>query len=181
MTTAPPLSDDDFSHQVQRAVRALPDAPEALQRAAIALWQQAAPAPSLAAQAQAVWNRLTAVLRFDSWTAPALAAGMRSLRSPIRHLLFAAQGRDIDLRIAPAADRFCLAGQILGPDETGLVLLAGPDGALEAPREVALDALGEFRIDGVPRGSYRLTLRLGADQIELPPVEVGEPPLDLGR
>lgn len=135
MTTATPLSDDDFSHEVQRAVRLLPDAPEALQRAAIALWQQSAPAPSLAAQAQAIWTRVAAVLRFDSWAAPALASGMRSLRSPIRHLLFAAQGRDIDLRIAPAADVFSLAGQVLGPDDAGMVLLAGPDGALDAPRE----------------------------------------------
>ncbi len=37
-----------------------------------------------------------------------------------------------------------------------------------------LDALGEFRLDGLERGSYLLTLRVGTDEIVLPPILIGE-------
>ena len=179
MTTLARLSDDHLLQRLQQAVQALPDAPAALQRSALALWQaQPTPAPTLAVLAQAALRQLAAVLSFDSWAAPALAPGMRSLRSPTRHLLFSSLGRDIDLRIAPAAGAFSLSGQILGPDETGQIELAAlPD---DSPtRHVgALDALGEFRIDGVARGRYQLSLRLGDDLIALPPIEVGDPTPD---
>jgi hypothetical protein len=172
------LSDDEFSHLVQRALRALPDAPPALQQAAIGLWPASGPGAAFKALAQGVVAHIAAVLSFDSWAAPVVAGGMRSLRSPTRHLLFSAQGRDIDLRITPAADAFLLAGQILGPDEAGAVELApqGAAGAEGAAAHVAgLDAMGEFRIEGVRRGTYVFTLRMGGDEIVLPPVEVGEP------
>jgi hypothetical protein len=168
-----PLTDDEFSQRVGRAGRARPDAPLALQQAAIGLWPAAGPAAVLSALAKAVVAQIQAVLTFDSWAAPAVAAGMRSLRSPTRHLLFSAQGRDIDLRIAPDAGSFSLAGQILGPDESGSVQL---EGAGAAVRSAQLDGMGEFRIDGIHRGTYVMTLQLGSDHIVLPPVEVGEPP-----
>lgn len=172
------LSDDEFSHLVQRSVRSLPDAPPALLQAAIGLWPAATPlaavADSLAALAQGVARRISAALTFDSWSTPALASGMRSAQTSTRHLLYSAQGRDIDLRIAPSADNFSLAGQILGPDEVGTVELSHQqDGSREA-FVTALDALGEFRIDGIRRGTYVMTLRMGGDEIVLPPVEVGE-------
>lgn len=168
-------SDDAFGRLVARAVRELPDAPEALQRSAIGLFPAAGALGTLKALAQAVVTQISAVLTFDSWAAPALAAGMRSGRSPTRHLLYSAQGRDIDLRIAPEAGAYALAGQILGPDETGRVELADVAAADAPPRVVPLDALGEFRLEGVPRGAYRLTLHLGSDSIVLPPLEMGEP------
>ena len=102
--------------------------------------------------------------------------GMRSVASDTRHLLFSAQGRDIDLRISPAADQFALTGQILGPDEAGVIELAARahDGQkASGARIVPLDALGEFRLDGVPGGTYQMTLRMGGDEIVLPPIEVG--------
>jgi len=167
------LTDDEFSHLVQRSVRELPDAPLAMQQLAIELWPASGAAAALKALAQGVVAHIAAVLSFDSWAMPAVAAGMRSVRSPTRHLLFSAQGRDIDLRIAPAAELFSLAGQILGPDDAGQVELQPQGGA--APISTALDALGEFRIDGLQRGTYVVTLTLGADRILLPPVEVGEP------
>lgn len=173
------LSDDEFSHLVRRAVRELPDVPEALQQAAIQLWRVATPAAAAGAAAQAVvqavWRQVVAVLSFDSWASPALAAGMRSGRSPTRHLLFSAQGRDIDLRIAPTAQAFSLAGQILGPDASGVIELITEGGAGHAARVTDLDALGEFRIDGLSRGIYRMTLRVGGDEIVMPPLDVGEP------
>ena len=170
MTALDHLSDDDLLQRLHQAVRALPDAPAALQRAAIGLWPAQPPSTLAAALRQ-----LAAVLTFDSWAAPALALGMRSLRAPTRHLLFSSLGRDIDLRIAPVAGAFCLTGQILGPDEAGQIELAPLPDAAPAQHVGALDGLGEFRIDGVARGQYRLCLRLGSDLITLPPIDVGDP------
>lgn len=174
------LTDDEFAHLVQRAA-ALPDAPAALIRAAIDLWPAAhaaaaAPAAALKAAAQAGLRLVAAVLSFDSWAQPAVARGMRAGPSETRHLLFSAMGRDIDLRISPLADRFALTGQILGPDDAGTVTLCGLDADGGEAQSVALDALGEFRIDGVAPGRYRLTLTMGGDELVLAPLEVGEPP-----
>jgi hypothetical protein len=181
------LTDDELHRQLQRSVQALPDAPLHLQRAAIGLWPAAglSRAPGLVAMAQAVLTQISAVLSFDSWAVPAVAAGMRSLRSPTRHLLYSAQGRDIDLRISPngtsATAGFVLAGQILGPDETGSVqLTALQDGKVgpaitPATHLTQLDEMGEFRIEDLAPGSYALTLQVGGDAIVLPPLHVGGP------
>jgi len=169
------LTDDEFADATRRAVRALPDAPAAMQQAAFSLWPQGGALQALAALAQGVATRIAAALTFDSWATPAGAAAVRSLRSPTRHLLFNAQGRDIDLRISPSAEAYAVAGQILGPDDAGSVELAatGHDGAQAIVTQ--LDELGEFRIEGLCRGTYVMTLRMGNDEIVLPPVEVGEP------
>lgn len=161
------LPDDEFERLLVAAV-ALPDAPPALVHRAIALWAaQPTSAPNLL-------RRIAASLAFDSWAQPAAAAGVRAPRSATRHLLFSAEGRDIDLRVTPAGEAgFTLSGQVLGPDESGEVELALPAGG--AARHAALDALGEFRIEGLVAGDYRLTLRLGGDEIELPAVPVGAP------
>ena len=171
------LSDDAFSAEVRRALRELPDAPLALQRAAIEMW--VAPPPRLGAVgdlAVAALRLVSAVLRVDSWGAGQSAAvqGLRALRSPTRHLLFSAEGRDVDLRIAPAAQGFVLAGQILGPDEGGAVELTPLDAAGGLAQQAAIDAMGEFRIEGLAAGRYALALKLGADQIVLPPLQVGD-------
>jgi hypothetical protein len=168
------LSDDELGLAVRQAVQALPDAPLALQRRAIGLWPAQA-ASSLAGLARAALNQIAAVLSFDSWATPGLAQGMRAMRSPTRQLLYSAQGRDIDLRIAPSGDGFALAGQVLGPDDSGAIALHRQGVGHAAPHEAQLDGLGEFRFDGVAPGDYQLTLRLGADEIVLPTVEVGEP------
>jgi hypothetical protein len=174
MKTTHHLSDAEFSQEMRRALRSLPDAPLHLQQAATALWPAASTRVSaqLLSTAQAALSHIAAVLSFDSWAAPALAQGMRSLRSPTRHLLFSAQGRDIDLRISPAAEVFVLAGQILGPDEVGTVQLVA-QGKDEVARAMPLDAMGEFRIEGLAAGTYALSLQMGADTIVLPPLEVG--------
>ena len=172
------LTDDEFSHLVQRAVAELPDAPVALQQAAIGLWPHASVGGVLGQAArvvQAVARHIAAQLSFDSWAAPALAGGMRSGRSQARHLLFTAEGRDIDLRITPAAVGFALAGQVLGPDDQGVVELVNAADTGEARPPVPLDDLGAFRFEGVSQGRYQLTLRLGSDTIALPPLDVGVP------
>lgn len=174
MKSVDSLSDDEFAHLVQRAV-ALPEAPPALVRAAIDLWSTAQPA-TLTAVARSALRLVSAVLSFDSWAIPPTALGMRAGASDTRHLLFSAMGRDVDLRISPAADHYALTGQVLGPDEAGVIeLIAQSDNnAPDQARMAALDALGEFRLDGVRGGTYQLTLRVGDDEIVLPPIVVGE-------
>lgn len=185
-TTPPPTAaeagsadEEVFVRRMRQAVAALPDVPPALEQRALALFtaaRAASPAQQMAQAVQALLRPLTAWLTFDSWAASPLALGMRSLRSPTRHLLFSAEGRDIDLRIVPSAEEFALAGQILGPDESGQVHLLRLDDAAATPRTRALDDLGEFHLEGLAAGRYRLTLQLGGDEITLPPIEVGEPP-----
>ena len=167
-------ADDALGQRLRHALLELPDAPAALQRAAIGLWPGSTPATTLAAGVQALWTRVTAVLDFDSWAAPALASGMRSLRSPTRQLLYRAGSRDIDLRIAPTERAWALAGQVLGPEAPGRVELTRLDAGAEA-RVTPVDELGEFRLEGVARGIYSLTLYAGADEVLLPPFDVGEP------
>lgn len=163
-----PSSDDDLAPLVKRAAD-LPDAPPALIGAATALWPAK---PSVAEVARSAARLLAAVLKFDSWAGAPVAFGMRSMPADTRHLLFSAMGRDIDLRIAPAEEMFALSGQILGPDESGRVEVnaAGTSDKRTAP----IDDLGEFRVEGLPKGTYLLTLRMGGDEIALPPIEVGK-------
>jgi hypothetical protein len=180
MKTVEHFTDDEFAQHVHRALHDLPDAPAAWQHAAIGLWPAASahsPLSTWSAAAQAAGalvHLVSAVLTFDSWATPGLAHGMRSARNPTRHLLYSAQGRDIDLRITPAAEHFLLNGQVLGPDETGRVelVLAGKPGA--AGHQGVLDEMGEFRLLAVPAGRYTLTLHLGAEAVVVPLVEVGE-------
>jgi hypothetical protein len=171
------LSDAEFEHLARRAV-ALPDAPARLVQAALALFtarSTLARAGDMAGAATALLRQLVARLSFDSWAPQALPAGVRSVPSDARHMVFSALGRDIDLRIVPSAGHFVLTGQILGPDEAGTVEVVSDTGPAQAPRLAALDSLGEFRLDGVPGGRYVLTLHLGGDQVLLPPIEVGAP------
>jgi hypothetical protein len=163
------LTDDEFAAAAGRALRELPDAPAHWQRRAIELWP-AAPSPLMAAAAGAL-RRLTAVLAFDSWAQPALALGMRSAGTDLRHLLYSVDGRDIDLRITPAGETWALAGQVLGPDEAGAVRLFDVGG--QPAQQTALDSMGEFRIEGVAPGRYVLALQLAGDEIFLPGIEVG--------
>jgi hypothetical protein len=173
------LSPEQFEDLVRRAA-ALPDAPQSWVDRAVGAFAAAA-TPSMGEVAQSAWRLVSAVLSFDSWAGTPTPATVRGVPSDVRQLLFSAEGRDIDLRISPAADDFSLMGQVLGPDETGTVELArqaAPQAGLAmAPLHTSsLDELGEFRIEGLARGTYRLTLRVGNDAIALPPIQVGERP-----
>lgn len=168
------LTDEELAELVQAAA-VLPDAPPALVRAAVGLWQEKE--PSLFAQAtEAMLNRIKAVLTFDSWSTTPMALGLRSAPTEGRHMLFSAQGRDIDLRIVSAADSYVLAGQILGPDDVGSIALSVDtknDHNSQSTRTATLDDLGGFRLENVRAGTYWMTLKLGSDAVELPPIQVG--------
>ena len=169
------LTDDEFADLVHAAV-ALPDAPPAVVRSAIALFRDAQPSPLKVAAD--VLQRIRAVLTFDSWATGPAALGLRSMpaQTESRHMLFSAAGRDIDLRIISSANSYVLAGQILGPDETGLVELSiNTHQSHAAPilRSTTLDDLGAFHLDSVNAGTYWMTLKLGHDAVELPPIQVG--------
>jgi len=169
------LSDDELARLMPRAV-ALPDAPVALRRGANRLWEVAQRSRFQAA-AKAAVNRLAAALTFDCWAAGTPAFGVRGVPSETRHLLYSVGGRDIDVRITPAARYFALSGQVLGSDEPGMIELATASGHLggsTGAKVATLDALGEFRIEGIPGGAYVLRLLLGDDEIVLPPMEMGE-------
>ena len=173
------LTDDELAGLVKGAA-ALPDAPAALVKSAIGLWQAAHPATApatLAAGGNSLLHKIRAVLTFDSWSTAPAALGLRSMPSQTRHMMFSAQGRDIDLRIVSSAESFVLAGQILGPDETGLIELAvdtTSEHAAQTLRTTTLDELGAFRLDNVHAGTYWMTLKLAGDAVELPPIDVGD-------
>lgn len=123
-----------------------------------------------------VLQRVAAALRFDSRGFSPAAAGLRGNLAETRHLLYSAKGRDIDLRVVPTGDAYALSGQVLGPDEGGLVALAAQlraGGPAPAPtRHAAIDPLGEFHLDSIDEGTYVLTLQLGEDEIVLPPIDM---------
>lgn len=170
------LTDDELAGLV-RGAAALPDAPAALVSSALGLWQAAHPAAApVAAAGDSLLNKIRAVLTFDSWSASPAALGLRSAPSQTRHMMFSAQGRDIDLRIVSSAESFVLAGQILGPDETGLVELAvdtSTEQATPTLRSTSLDELGAFHLDNVHAGTYWMTLKFAGAAVELPPIDVG--------
>jgi hypothetical protein len=178
------FTDDEWLALVRHAI-AMPDVPPHLLQRALDLWLQRPDSqriPVHGAQGHPVLKRWLAVLAFDSWATAPVAAGMRALPSEVRQLLYSADGCDIDLRVAPrgaaatvGAD-FTLSGQLLGPFTEGQIELhgIGHDGiALPGAKVVPVQPLGEFHVEGVHAGSYRITVRLGDAEIELPLLDVG--------
>lgn len=175
MTPEPLPSDDALALLAHRAREALPDAPPALLQAAIGLWQTA-PIVPMTTPLVAALRKVAAVLRFDSWALPPQALGMRGVAADSRHLLFSAEGRDVDLRITrEPGGGWSLAGQVLGPDETGHILLQPADGGdgSGAGHRTSLDPLGEFRLDGVAPGQWCLSLETADQIVALPAIDVG--------
>jgi len=182
MTSIVPIADlppHEWSQLVRRAV-AMSDAPAPWLRSALDLWstQQAARSVGVPASPSTRPRRWLATLSFDSGAEALLAAPMRALPAPVRHLLFAAGGRDIDLRIAPLAEGYALSGQLLGPNGEGRVELGelAEGGQPVVQHTTSLNELGEFRLDGVAGGRYQLTVRLRDDEIVLPPIDIGAAP-----
>ena len=168
------LTDDELMRALRDAVLALPDAPSAWQSAAFDLWPEHGATGRVRSAAQSMIDRVMAALSFDNWATPAFAPGLRQASGTTRHLLYSTQGRDIDLRIVPHSGRYAIAGQILGPDASGVVELRLLAGDASSCQTAPLDDLGEFRLGDLAAGTYGMTLRLATTHIELPPIEVGE-------
>lgn len=115
--------------------------------------------------------RLTrALLRFDSARA-APAFGLRADATLERQLLLEADGYEIELRIAPAGERWSVAGQLLGGERAeggGVELLGATDIA-----SAQLNELQEFVLAPVRGGRYNLTLTLAGRAIVVPGLELG--------
>ncbi len=170
--TMPTDPSDEQLEQWLRAGRTLEDAPAWLVERVIAQGPSkpvaAAPQPTLGEALRRVLARLVS----DTGTAPALALGLRSAGPAIRHLMYAAEGHDIDLRVAPAGPAdggWVLSGQVLGPEFQGEVRLAGEGIEQRAPIDTDR---AEFRFGPLPAGRWQLML-VGADrQIELPALDI---------
>lgn len=145
------------------------DAPEQTILRALGLWQEQ---PAAAVAGQGLLRRIVAALAFDSASAAATALGIRAANPGARQLLFSAAGRDIDLRIAaqPAGGtpKFCVSGQIFGPDVVGQAELRAPN--YQATR--AWNDMSEFCFDDVPPGACTLVLSSAEWQVELPAFQV---------
>jgi hypothetical protein len=180
-----PDSSDEALAAALQASRVMHDAPEALVQRALDLWAAApqavpraaspAPQPGL----QAGLRRLMATLAFDSLGLQPQAAGMRSAApSALRQLLYTAEGRDIDLRIAPAEDglHWVISGQVLGPEQHGSAALR-PTDTQATGQELAWNELAEFHFAPVPAGPCTLVLSSAGWTLELPlPLPPGAPP-----
>jgi len=167
-----PAEDAALAARLPAALK-LPEVPPHLHRAALMAFEQRQ--PSLAERLQAGVRRVLGVLNFDSWAVTPAAAGVRG-HAAARQLMYACDGRDIDLRVQPAPGglrRWRLQGQVLGQDEAGRVVLHGPTDGGPALVEAELDDLGSFDLGTVEAGCYRLSLRFDALMIDLPPFEVG--------
>lgn len=155
--------------------RTMEDAPSHVLYRAESLWRPAAQADP------GPLKRLLASLTFDSGGLGQLALGLRG-EGPVRQWLFTCEDHDVDLRAQamdaglPAAWR--LQGQVLGPEGAGeALLLNGGQGDADEPlRRTGLGEMADFAFDGLAAGAYRVVLLLGPLRVELPAVEVGEPP-----
>lgn len=167
-----PDPDDERLADALRASRVMVDAPEALIERAIGLWQ---PRAAALPESPSVLQRLLATLRFDSAGAAPLAFGLRASggTGEVRQLLFSLEGRDVDLRIAPAGEPGCfrLQGQVLGPDAAGTASFT----CGEAGGTTPWSELAEFAFDAVPAGTCRVVLRTPAWEAELPAIELAAP------
>jgi hypothetical protein len=114
-------------------------------------------------------RRLTALITSDSWGAPRMAAGLRSLHAWPRAILLRAGDRELDLQVAPRGEHWQVSGQVLGPELPGEVTLSGPADFATA----TLNELGEFTLPLVAGGRYTLTVTQGDLEIVVPNLEIG--------
>lgn len=145
------------------------DAPVYVVAQAVRALRDHAPAVPTAPEPAGVFQRIRAMLEFDSGTM-APAAELRSGQTLTRQVLFSAGDHDIDLRVTRVGDRWEVSGQVLGDCEAGTVRLAGGDLEVEAD----IDDLCEFRLQPVPAGVYTLFAQFSGLDVEVPDLTIGE-------
>ena len=114
------------------------------------------------------WRRTVASIAFDSRVQPQFA-GLRAGLAQVRRLLFQAENLEVDLemRPGPLREQVRLAGQVTAAGANphgGLLRLSTPD----REQETLLDECGEFWIDGLERGTYRLEIVFAGRLVEIP-------------
>jgi hypothetical protein len=113
-------------------------------------------------------RRVVATLAFDSRVQPQFA-GLRAVQTHVRRLLFQTENVEVDLEMAPSStsEQVRLAGQVSagGTDPSGGYLRLSTNGD-EWLTE--LDETGEFWLDSLAPGAYRLEVVLGDRVIEVP-------------
>jgi hypothetical protein len=119
-----------------------------------------------AAATGGVLQRLVATLAFDTRQQPR-PVGVRSLDAPPRRLLFRADGIDVDIEVLPSMQGLRVLGQVTVEEGEPL------PGTLRLTSELTihdamLDESGEFIIDPVLPGSYRLELHVQGRVVEIP-------------
>lgn len=114
-------------------------------------------------------RRIVAALIFDSSANLTPAFGVRASQSTARQLLYSAEERDIDIRVTAEADKWIVAGQLLGGDCTeGRIEISGQS----ASAMVALNEMCEFSFPPLPSGNYSLRLRLPETELEISSFEL---------
>ncbi|HSB12689.1 MAG TPA: hypothetical protein VLM38_24580 [Blastocatellia bacterium] len=113
-------------------------------------------------------RRLVAALTFDSLQAvPAM--GMRAAAGAGRQLVFSAGESQLHLQVKPDAEGWVLCGQVLGECAGGTVELSNASAAVR----VALNPMCEFELPAMAEGAYKLLLRLGDIEMEIPELNLG--------
>jgi hypothetical protein len=140
--------------------------PWVLRRAERIVGQRASPRQRNSWTASA--RRFVAALIFDSQAQPQFV-GLRATRTQVRRLLFQAENIEVDLEMSPSpiSEEVRLAGQITagGADPSGGFLRLTTD---TGEWRAQLDDSGEFRIDSLAPGAYRLEVVLSDEVIEVP-------------
>jgi hypothetical protein len=127
---------------------------------------QDAPRPS-------AWRRLVADLAFDSRSQPRVAGARSASTTERRRLLYQAGGVEVDLEIhgSPSGDHGGILGQVTASEADlvgAWVIAEGPATRAEAD----VDALGQFRLDGLVTGAYQISIGLAYELIELCTVQI---------
>lgn len=178
MPSSTPTTDAEWDALVREALNE-PEPPQAVLRYAINTFSAykpantAQPLTSTVTEALGAAIRLvTATLTFDSAASTRPAFGVRSAGTATRHMLFSAEGCEIDLRISPAgSDTMNVAGQILGAGAGRIVEISNEHTRITAN----LSELNEFTLPQTPRGTYTLTVKLPDREVQISALQISMP------
>ena len=113
-------------------------------------------------------RRLVAALAFDTRLQPQFV-GLRAAATHVRRLLFQAENIEVDLEMAPSStsNEIRLAGQVAarGADPSGGILRLS---TVDREWQAELDDSGEFWIENLVPGAYRLEILFRDRVVEVP-------------
>ena len=148
------------------------DAPHNAMAHALNLFRTRKASVEAASSEKSLGRRVLAALSFDSMTV-APAYGVRSGEaSGARQLLFSAGDNDLDVRLTPTGETWVVSGQVLGNCKGGAIELESAEGEGSVVAAAALNDVCEWTLPAVPTGNYRLRVRLGDTEVEVPELEL---------